>query len=88
MPVTLLATDAEVDQFLVEQLEALTDELWSRRVTRGGEGKAWDPAQCPWCRRLGEIGMPELDCPLCVQVARSEAVVEGRSGGHSQTRFR
>lgn len=71
----LAAVDVPADpleEWLVEQLEALTDELFSR-VYRPVQ-RPWNEDDCPWHRRLRESGMTDADCPICTQIGRSRRV--------------
>lgn len=60
------------DEWLVEQIEALVDERFAR-VFRLAQ-RPWTEDDCPWHRRLKEIGMEDAPCPVCTQIARSRKV--------------
>lgn len=60
----------ELEAFLTEQLEAIADELFER--VYGLQQKLWLRADCPWCKRLRVLGRPELPCPICDQILRSQ----------------
>ena len=52
-----------------EQLQYLSDEYW-HRVLQPRQW-VWLAADCPFCRRLRENGMGEVECPICSQIRRS-----------------
>jgi len=58
-----------VEEWLVEQITYLTDEYF-HRVLRPQQ-RIWVKAACPWCRRLRELHMSHLHCPMCLQIKRS-----------------
>lgn len=67
----------DLETFLVECLESIADELFAR-VYRPRQ-QIWTSASCPWCRRLREIGMEDVDCPVCEQIERARGFNRGPS---------
>ena len=60
----------DIREFRLEQLLTLVDECYSDQYDT--QLRLWLLNDCPWCRRLRKMKKPNLDCPVCAQMRRSE----------------